>query len=88
MGEEHPPANQRMGLMSSHFFEPLQQGVIDPFRAELDDEFIIVNRRLFAILCHGALHVPRRDYLFVGLGLRGVGGCFRSGVDSNHINWR
>ena len=66
MREEHPPANQRMGLVPSHFFEPLQQCVVDPFRAELDDELIVVNRGLFAILGYGTLYIPGCDHLFVG----------------------
>ena len=52
--------------MPSHFFKPLQQRFVDPFRAELDDELIVVNCGLFAILGHGTLHVPRCDDLLVG----------------------
>lgn len=69
MREEHPPANQRMRLVPSHFFEPLQQFVVDPFRTELDDELIVVDSGLFSILVHGTLHIPRCDHLLVGFGL-------------------
>ena len=65
MREEHPPTHQRMSLMPSHFFKPLQQHVVDPSRTELDDKLIVVNRGLFAILGHRALHVPRCDDLLV-----------------------
>jgi hypothetical protein len=67
MGEEHPPANQRMRFVPCHFFEPLQKGVVDPSCAELDDKLVVVDGGLFAILGHGTLHVPRRDHLVVGL---------------------
>ena len=61
--------------MSSHLFKPLQQRFIDPFRTELDDELFIVDCGLFAILGHGALHVPRCDYLLVGCNLWLNGGA-------------
>jgi len=63
--EEHPSTHQRVSLTPSHFFKPLQQGVIDPPRAKLDDKLIVVNRGLLAILGHGALHVPRCDDLLM-----------------------
>jgi len=69
MREKHPTTNQWMGLMPSHFFEPLQQRVVDPLRTELDDKLIVVNCGLFAILGHGALHVPRCYDLLVGSAL-------------------
>ena len=69
MGKEHPSANQRVWLVSSHFFEPLQQGVVDPPRTKLDDQFIVVNRGLFSIFGHGALHVPGGDHLLVDLNI-------------------
>lgn len=62
-----------MGLMPSHFFKPLQQRVVDPSCAELDDKLIVVNCGLFAILSHGALHVPRCDDLFVSSRLWSAG---------------
>ena len=65
MREEHLSTHQRMGLMPSHFFKSLQQCVVDPFRAELDDKLIVVNCGLFPILGHGALHVPRCNDLLV-----------------------
>lgn len=67
MRKEHPPTNQWMRLVPSYFFKPPQQCVVDPFRAELDDEFVVVNRGLFAILVHRTLYIPRRDHLLVGL---------------------
>ena len=69
MGEEHPSTDQRVSLMSSYPLKPLQQRVVDPFRAELDDKLIVVDRGLLAVLCHGALHVPRGDDLLVNRGL-------------------
>lgn len=58
-----------MGLVPGHFFEPLQQRGVDPFRAKLDDELIVVNRGLLAILGHGTLHIPGRDHLLMYFGL-------------------
>ena len=55
--------------MSSHFLEPLQQFIVNSFRAELDDELIVINRGLFAILIHGTLYVPGCDDLVVNIGL-------------------
>jgi hypothetical protein len=78
MREEHPPTNQRMRLVPSHLFEPLQQCVVDPFRAKLENELIVVNRGLFSVLIHRSLYIPRRDHLLVGLGLWGIGDCFRA----------
>ena len=69
MRKEHPTANQRVGLMPGHFFKPLQQRIINPFRTELDDKLIVVNCGLFAILGHGALHVPGCYDLLVGSNL-------------------
>lgn len=65
MREEHPSTHQRVSLAPSHFFKPLQQCVVNPSCAELDDKLIIVNCGLFAILSHGALHVPRCDDLLM-----------------------
>ena len=78
MREKHSPANQRMWLVPSHFFEPLQQCAVDPLRAKLDDELIVVNRGLFSILVHRTLYIPGRDHLLVGLDLRGTGDRFRA----------
>ena len=72
MREKHPPTNQRMHLVPSHLFEPLQQCVVDPFRAKLGDKLFVVNRGLFAVIAHRALYIPRSDDLLVGLSLWGV----------------
>lgn len=63
MREEHAPPQEHMRLVPRHALEALQQRLVDPARAELLDQLVVVDRELLAVGRDGALHVPGRDNL-------------------------
>ncbi len=65
MTEDRAPAQERVWSVASEFLETLKEGCVYRLSAELDDELLVIDRLLLAILSNLALHIPGRDDLFV-----------------------
>lgn len=71
MREEHPSSQEDVRTLSRQPLKPLEDRRIHSPRAELVDEFVVVDRELFPIVCYSTLDVPRRDDLSVCVFLGG-----------------
>ena len=65
MGEKHPSAKKDVWPVPREAFKALQERSIDPPRAKLVDELVVVDRQLLPVARDGALYVPGRHDLIV-----------------------
>lgn len=72
MRKEQPPPQEDMWTVPGQPLESLQDRLVDPPRAELVDELVVVDRELLAVGRDGPLHVPGRHDLIVRI--RSIGG--------------
>lgn len=80
MGKKHPSSQERVWFASRQFLEPFKQCCIDTACPKLNDQLIVVDRKLLPIRRNGALDVPRCDDLIVcQRRVNRLGGCGSTG---------